>query len=158
MTDSQLPEPTVVEVDDVTTAVIAAVVPMPDIAAFFDSTFSTIGPVLAGQGVTPVGPAFAAYHGAPGEEADLEAGFPIGAPLRGVGDVQPSVLPAGRVARVVHAGGYDGLGEAWGRLQGWIGSQGLTPGELLYEVYVTEPTPDMDPATLRTELNWYLAD
>jgi effector-binding domain-containing protein len=157
MTDSQLPEPTVVDVDATTTAVIAAVVPMADMAAFFDSTFSTIGPVLAGQGVTPVGPAFAAYHGAPGEEADLEAGFPIGAPLRGVGDVQPSALPAGRVARVVHAGGYDGLGDAWARLHGWLGSQGLTPGELLVEVYVTEPTPDMDPATLRTELNWYLA-
>jgi len=157
MTDTQLPEPTVVEVDAVTTAVIAGVVPMADLPAFFDSTFTTIGPVLAGQGVTPVGPAFAAYHGAPGEDADIEAGFPIGAPLRGVGDVNPGVLPAGRVARAVHVGGYDGLGEAWGRLHAWIGSQGLTPDELMVEVYVTEPTPDMDPATLRTELNWYLA-
>lgn len=26
----------------------------------------------------------------------------------------------------------------------------------LWEVYLTEPSPDMDPADLRTELNWLL--
>jgi effector-binding domain-containing protein len=158
MTDTQPAEPTVVEVEAVSTAVIAAVVPMADLPAFFDLSFTTLSTVLGGQGVAPVGPAFAAYHGAPGAEADLEVGFPIGAPLRGVGDVNPGALPAGRVARVVHAGGYDGLGDAWGRLHDWIASEDLVPGQLLYEVYVTEPSPDMDPATLRTELNWYLAD
>jgi len=158
MTDAQLPQPTVVEVEGTTTAVIAAVVPMAELAGFFDSTFTTLGPVLAGQGVLPIGPAFAVYHGAPGEEADLEAGFPVGAVIRAEGDVRPGTLPPGRIARVVHEGGYDELGTAWGRLHDWIDEQGLPHGELLLEVYVTEPTPDMDPATLRTELNWYLAD
>jgi effector-binding domain-containing protein len=158
MDDSALPEPTVVEVPAAATAVIAAVVPMAELAGFFDLTFTTIPPVLAGQGVSPVGPAFAVYHGAPGEDADLEAGFPIGAPLRAVGDVRPGSLPAGRVARVVHAGGYDELGATWERLHDWIEAQNLPHGQLLVEVYVTEPSPDMDPATLRTELNWYLED
>jgi effector-binding domain-containing protein len=58
------------------------------------------------------------------------------------------------VARLVHAGGYDQLGEAWGRLGAWIAGQGLTPGADLWEVYVTGPSPDTDPADLRTELFW----
>ena len=42
------------------------------------------------------------------------------------------------------------------RLAAWMGEQGLTPGPVLWEVYVTEPSPDMDPADLRSELNWLL--
>lgn len=36
---------------------------------------------------------------------------------------------------------------------------GALPGgrEVTWEVYVTEPSPDMDPADLRTELNWPVA-
>ena len=55
---------------------------------------------------------------------------------------------------MVHAGSFDGLSEAWQRLGAWIGGQGLTPANDYWEVYVTEPSPDMDPADLRTELNW----
>jgi effector-binding domain-containing protein len=62
------------------------------------------------------------------------------------------------VARLVHQGGYDQLGAAWDRLRSWIDGQGLTPGRELWEVYVTEPSPDIDPATLRTELNWTIED
>ncbi len=35
-----------------------------------------------------------------------------------------------------------------------IADQGLTPGADLWEVYVTESSPDMDPADLRTEPFW----
>jgi effector-binding domain-containing protein len=57
----------------------------------------------------------------------------------------------------VHVGAFDGLGESWGRLGEWIGAQGLIPGADMWEVYVTEPSPDMDPADLRTELCWTIA-
>ena len=76
----------------------------------------------------------------------------VGSPPQG--GVHPGVLPAGRVAHVVHAGSYDRLGETWGLLGAWIAEQGLTPGAELWEVYMTEPTPDMDPSALRTELFW----
>ena len=114
--------------------------------------------VLAGQGVAITGPAFALYHGAPGATADLEAGFPTSGPVETDGDVVASHLPGGRVARLVHEGSFDELGSSWGRLGQWIAAAGLTPGEDMWEVYVTEPSPDMDPADLRTELNWTIAD
>ena len=49
----------------------------------------------------------------------------------------------GRARR--HVGGYDNLGDSWCALAMW-------------EVYVTEPIPDADPATLRTDLSWVLAE
>ena len=53
---------------------------------------------------------------------------------------------------MVHEGGYDSLGESWGRLQDWVARQGLQTAGDLWEVYLTEPTPDGDPAANRTAL------
>ena len=139
---------------ETTTAVVNGVVPMAEIADFFDRSFSELAKVLDGQGVTPTGPAFARYAGPPGETADVEVGFPVQDLVSPEGGVQQSSLPAGRVARLVHAGGYDQLGDTWGRLEAWMAEQGLTPGADLWESYVTEPNPEMDPADLRTELFW----
>ena len=101
-----------------------------------------------------MGPAFALYHGTPGAVADLEVGFPTTGNVEAEGDVVAGALPGGRVARLVHEGSFDQLGSSWQRLADWIAAQGLHPGTELWEVYVTEPSPDMDPADLRTELNW----
>jgi effector-binding domain-containing protein len=35
--------------------------------------------------------------------------------------------------------------------------RGESPGPVYWEVYLTEPGPDVDPATMRTELNCLLA-
>jgi effector-binding domain-containing protein len=40
------------------------------------------------------------------------------------------------------------------RLAEWLGAQGLSPSDERWEVYVTQPSPEMDPADLRTELYW----
>ena len=149
--------PEIVDVPEITTAVIRAVVPMSELAGFFDRSFGTLAGTISQQGVAIVGPAFALYHRPPEETADLEIGFATGRAVDADGDVEPSSLGGCRVARTVHAGAYDQLGAAWGRLQSWIAEQGgLTPGQSLWEVYVTEPSPEMDPADLRTELNWSL--
>jgi effector-binding domain-containing protein len=151
-------EPVVVEVAETPTAVVRGVVPFAELAGFFDRSFRDLGETLGRQRVTPAGPAFGLYHGPPDGTVDLEVGFPVASAVEPDGDVVTGALPGGRVARVVHAGGFEGLGEAWGRLEGWIRGQGLTPGGVLWEVYVTEPSPDMDPADLRTELNWTLGE
>ena len=49
-------------------------------------------------------------------------------------------------------GSYDELGRSWQRLTTWIAEQGLQPAGPMWEVYVTEPTPETDPVTLRTDL------
>jgi effector-binding domain-containing protein len=154
MTEATRNEPELTDVAEVTTAVVADVVEMSHMSAFFDQAFSTLAHVLASQGIEPIGPAFALHRRPVTDTADLEVGFPTQRPVLADGPVHSGSLPAGPVARFVHHGSFDGLPGAWQRLESWIGEQGLTPGDAMWEVYLTEPSPDMDPADLQTELNW----
>ena len=147
-------EPELVTTGAVTTAVVRGTVPMSQIRDFFDHSFQEIGGALASQSVTPAGPAFGLFHGPPGDTVDLEVGFPTDGPVQATGNVVASSLPAGRIARLVHHGSFEELGSSWERLGSWIAEQGLAPGSVMWEFYLTEPRPDMDPAELRTELNW----
>ena len=122
-------EPDMANLSETVTAVIHGVVPMAEIADFFDRSFSELASVLERQDIAATGPAFARYVGPPGQTADLEVGFPVHEAVTPEGQVHPSSLPAGRVARLLHAGGYGQLGESWGRLGAWIADQGLTAGE-----------------------------
>jgi len=131
---------------------------MDGLPEFFDGSFGALAAAVQEQDAGVAGPAFAFYHRLPTDTADLEVGFPTLRAVTATGDVCAASLPGGRVARVVHAGSFDGLGPAWERLRGWIDAQGLRVGESFWEAYLTEPTPDMDPADLRTELNWPVAD
>ncbi|ALE74829.1 AraC family transcriptional regulator [Pseudonocardia sp. EC080610-09] len=140
-----------------TTAVVRGVVAMTELPAFYDRVFGTLPGVLAAQGVEVTGPAFGLYRGIPAETVDLEVGFPTDRPVADDGEVTAGELPAGRVARAVHSGSFDGLGPAWQDLAGWIAGQGLRPGDTFWEVYLTEPSPEMDPRDLRTELNWVVS-
>lgn len=148
-----------------TVVVRADTVPMATIAGLFDAVFGSAFPAAFAQGLTPAGPAFALYtrltDGAD-PVADVEIGFPLDAPLiEQLGDepvevdglrVAASVLPAGDVAVTSHLGGFDGLGRAWGDFLAEIGAMGWAPGVPFWETYVSEPSPDMDPADLRTDL------
>lgn len=144
-------EPEIVDQPHTPTAVVRGTVSMQDMAPFYDRAFTQVAEAVARQGVSPQG-AFGLYLAPPEDVFELEAGFVVDRPVEADGDVQPSSLPAGRVARLSYFGAYDGLGEAWGRLMSWIAQQGLAQAGPMWEVYVTEPTPESDPATLRTDL------
>lgn len=145
------PDPELIEVEPTTTAVIRGVVPMTEITTFYDRSFTEVATVIGRQGRSPLG-AFGLYLAPPADVIELEVGFVVDGEVEPAGDVVPSSLPGGRVARLVHHGAYDGLGEAWGGLMAWVSDQGLTPAGAMWEVYVTEPTPETDPASLRTDL------
>jgi hypothetical protein len=154
MADAQPNEPAVVEVTPQTCAVVRGYVPVAELVGFFDRSFRTLGEALAGQAVEIVGPAFARYDGPPADIAALEVGFPTSVAIEPAGEVVAGSLPGGPVARTVHRGSFDELGASWARLRSWMEQHDLVPGPVLWEVYLTEPSPDMDPADLRTELNW----
>jgi effector-binding domain-containing protein len=156
MTDSNV-QPELTTVADTTTAVIRGVVPLGELAAFFDRSFTTLAAVAASQNVELTGPAFARYHGVPQGTADLEVGFPTAEAVSPADSVEVSSLPGGPAARLVHHGSYDALGSSWERLGRWMSDQDLEPGPSFWEIYVTQPSPTMDPADLRTELVWPLA-
>lgn len=156
--DPDASTPQLVTVKPVSTAVIRGIIPIADLPNFFDSSFSTLPEVIAAQNVTTASPAFALHRRPPGETADLEVGFATNSPVHPDGEVMASSLPGGRIARLIHFGGFDGLGTSWERLVVWVQEHRMTPGEVFWEVYLTEPSPDMDPAELRTELNLPVRD
>ncbi|MCV2488231.1 GyrI-like domain-containing protein [Geodermatophilus sp. YIM 151500] len=157
MSGTDVEQPGVVTVAAVPTAVVRGEVPADELPEFFDRAFQRLPRALAAQGVRPTSAAFGLYHRAPSATVELEVGFVVERAVGPDGDVVPGSLPGGRVARLVHVGGFDGLGASWDRLATWVQEQGLTPGEVFWEVYLTRPSPDMDPATLRTELNMPLS-
>ena len=145
-------EPTAVTLEPVPTAVVRhRGVTVADLPALFDAAYPAIG----ASGAAIAGPAFAVYRGDPSARFDLEIGFPVtspvAGPIAGPVTVEPSELPVGPSLTLSHLGSYDALHEGWGRLAGEAAAQGLVP-RCFFEVYVTEPTPDTDPATLRTDL------
>ncbi|MFC5992748.1 GyrI-like domain-containing protein [Pseudonocardia hispaniensis] len=150
-------EPELVNARPATTAVIHGVVAVTDLRGFFDRSFRTLAETIAAQQVAITSPAFALYHGLPGRTVDLEVGFATDPAIRPDGDVIAGSLPGGRVARLVHLGSFDGLGASWERLRSWMREQDLSLGADTWEVYVTEPSPGMDPCHLRTELYWPVA-
>ncbi|WP_246955957.1 transcriptional regulator [Brachybacterium sp. Marseille-Q7125] len=132
--------------------------PMYDMASLMDGTFTHLAEALAGAGIAPIGPAFALHHRQPVSTADCEVGFPVDRVLEGEIElpsgyvVTGSVLPGGRVARISHRGAYGGLAEAWGAFTEEIGEAGEQMIFPFWEFYVTMPGPDVNPATLRTDL------
>ena len=157
------PSPEIVQQEPVPTAVVRGRVRMEELPSFYDRAYTLVASVLEQQGVQPL-EAIGYYLSPPGEYFELEAGFTTAVPVTdetGVGEasggeVVASSLPGGELARLTHLGAYDRLAESWGRLGRWIDEQGRRPGPGLWEVYVTEPTPETDPESRRTDLYWLL--
>lgn len=129
-----------------------------DLPALFDAGFGALGSAIASGALSPVGPAVAIYHGDPSQTFDLEIGFPLGQPLPealtvGETELAGSRVLAGPAAALSYWGAYDGLSTAWEKLMSAVHAAGATiRANSLVEIYVTEPTPDADPATLRTDV------
>jgi effector-binding domain-containing protein len=132
--------------------------PMANMAEVFDATFSAMFPALGAQGILPVGPAFSLHTRMPSDTVDMEVGIPVDQSLAEATTtdsgilLKPSRLPAGRIAIVSHLGSYDGLGNAWGAFMQAVADAGHQPSLPFWEIYVTEPGPDQDPASMRTDL------
>ncbi|WP_169823312.1 GyrI-like domain-containing protein [Aldersonia kunmingensis] len=123
----------------------------------FDPAFGALGAAIGAGAFVPTGPALAVYRGDPMSSFDLEVAFPVAEALAGETEaagqtIRPSVISGGQCAVRSHVGSFDGLGDAWGTIVTAVQSSGKSLGEQWLEVYVTQPTPDTDPATLRTEL------
>lgn len=150
--------PELVPLEPTTTAVVRESVPMSELTGFFDRAFHAAMTACQEQDVAVTGPPFAMYYGMPGESVDIAAGFPTASAISPAGDVVPSELPGGRAGRLLHVGSYDTLERAYGRLMGWLGEQGLTPSQVMWESYLNEPTPDGDPNANQTLITWPVAD
>ncbi|WP_349826735.1 GyrI-like domain-containing protein [Brevibacterium litoralis] len=152
-------DPRIITVAATPAAVVSGTnVPFADIAGFYDKAYPAIAEVLEHHQLTPIGPAYGLMTRMPTETMDLEVGFaldhalPVARKSAGGVQVEPSSLPGGLVATTTYVGPYEGLGGAWESFMSAIPGTGHTPRMPFWEVYVTEPGPDADPATMRTDL------
>ena len=136
------------------TAVVRATIPVAEIPTFLGHAYAAVIQALNSQGMTPVGEPFAYYRGAPTTTVDLEAGFPIAMPCAPLGEVTVSELPGGTVAVGVHVGPYESLVETYNLLMSWMTTQGVLPGEGMWEIYLSDPSQEPDASKWRTEIFW----
>lgn len=132
------------------TAVLREQIPMSGLPEFFQRAFGAVMAAVEAQGTSVSGPPFGMYHGMPAETVDVEAGFPVAAPITASGDVVPSVLPAGQVVEAVHVGPYEMLEATYREVEAWIAEQGLCGTDVMWESYLSDPEAEPDPATWRT--------
>lgn len=134
-------------------AVIHIMVPRPEIQNVMGPGLHELAAALAAQKIAPTGPFFAHHLKMSAGIFDFELGFPVSKAVAAIGRVMPGQLPAARLARTFYNGPYQGLFAAWGEFNAWVKSEGHTPAADLWEVYVTGPDSNPDPASWRTGLN-----
>jgi effector-binding domain-containing protein len=149
--------PKIVKTDAVQTACIHLTIPRAEIGNVMGPGIGEVMATLQAQGIAPAGPWLSHHLKFEPGTFDFEICVPVTRPVTPAGRVRPGSLPAATVARTVYHGGYEGLGAAWQELDAWVASQGKKPGPSLWEVYLTDPHANPDPATWRTELNRPLA-
>ena len=147
-------ETRIVELSPQPTAVVHEQVPMDSMQEFFARAYDAVSHILAEQGVSPAGPPMSVYHGMPSETVDVEAGFPVAAPIQPGDGVVASSLPGGRAVESVHIGPYDTLSETYGEVQRRIEAEGLRPASDMWESYLSDPETKPDPAYWRTRVVW----
>ncbi len=135
-------------------AVVRRTVPMDGLVEFYDTAYTQVVAALGGAGAAPAGPAFGWYHGMPTDTVDVAAGFPVtGLELGPLdGDVEVVEIPGGSAVVGEFQGGYDRLPDAWAELEDYRAQHHIAVRGDFLEEYVTEPTPEGDPAQNRTRL------
>ncbi len=131
-------------------------VKMEDIAESMEGIYPKVMAYLQKEGIQPAGPPFALYEGEDPGIMDMDVGFPLREPVKGEGDVEPGALPGGKVAATWHIGPYETIGETWSALDAWIKENGHTPAGPGWELYMTDPQQEPDPAKWRTQILWLI--
>jgi len=122
---------------------------------FFGQAFARLWAHATRQRLTVTGPGGARFPDRQWDQDDVEVEvfLPVREPVAGRA-VRAARLPAGQLAVVLHAGGYDGLADAHAALGEWAAATGVEPDGSLQELYLVSRAETADPAAWRTEVGW----
>ncbi len=144
--------PKIVQTKAQLTAMIHLTIPKADIQKEMGPGIEEVKAAVAKQGIAITGPWLTHHLKMDPEVWDFEICVTVASAVSPTGRVKPGNWPAGKAARTVYHGGYEGLGPAWGELGKWIKEKGLAPAEDLWEVYLVDPGSDPEPSKWQTEL------
>lgn len=114
-----------------------------------------LGAVLAhatGAGAAPAGPPFTRYLSMDDQVVEIETGFALDRPVTGDGTVEATELPATDAVLVRHVGPYDQLPAAYAAATAFAWERGRSPAGAPWEVYLSDPGEEPDPAKWVTEV------
>ena len=120
-------------------AVVCGRITMDQIADFLGGAFGEVMGALAAQDMHPVGPPFARYRFLEGGVLEVDAGFPVSAPVAPTGRVEATTLPGGRVATTLHVGDYAGVGSAYDAASQFLTDEGYEVAGAPWECYLDDP-------------------
>jgi effector-binding domain-containing protein len=126
---------------------IRAIVPLAELPRFFGGAFAELAACARDQ---IAGPPLARYHGFQPEAVDVEAVFPLRAPVPITGRVAAITLAAGTAVQVRHTGPYDELGATYTAIGSWIVAHHLERSEPVREIYLNSPAETQDVSRLET--------
>ncbi|MGD9722171.1 MAG: GyrI-like domain-containing protein [Pirellulales bacterium] len=96
------------------------------------------------------------YRGTQGcSQLDLECGVIVSASFSGTETIASTTTPHGRAATTVHMGPYHRLGDANQAIRDWCDARHLALTGVSWEIYGHW---NDDPAQLRTDVFWLVAD
>ena len=148
-----LETPQIVETQVQLTASLRLNVPRTAIRKVMGPGLEEVKAVIAAQGIASAGPWLTHHFRMDPEVFDFEICVPVATPVAPSGRVTPGAMPAGKAARAVYRGPYDGLPDAWREFDAWVAARGLAIAGDAWESYAVGPETNPDPGAWRTQLN-----
>ena len=134
-------------------AVIRVAIPPSEMRTVVGPGITELMKTVAAQGVGSGSPWFIHMLRMTPDTWEFEIGVPVKSPVAATGRVKPGGLPAARVARTVHHGGYEGIGASWGEFDAWVKAHGHKPATDQWDVYLVGPESGPDESKWRTQMN-----
>jgi effector-binding domain-containing protein len=153
-------DPGVVELHDVAahdTAVIRVSTTVDGLKTEIGDALHEIELLTRRAGVGVSGPPFVRYLDWTDRHLVAEIGMPVARPMPAAGRVEPSELPGGRVASVIHLGPYETIATTYQLMTARLEELGLRATGPMWEIYWTDPDRFVQPETWRTEVVYPVA-
>jgi len=137
--------------------------PFPYCCIHHKGPFTEIANVIAllyssiqGQNIPPAGGMIGIYYNSPEDtppqDLEWELGFPCDSHVSPLQPLQRKVWNFIQVATAIHVGSFESTGETYLAIFAWLEANGMEPAGPVLERYLTMPTPDTNPADMRTEI------
>jgi effector-binding domain-containing protein len=137
-------------------AAVRATVPISDIAQTWKPALDQVWAFLRATGGLGPGHNLFLYHHPErrNDPMNIDFGVQVAHAFEREGDVRCVETPAGEVARTVHVGPYDRLGDAHNAIHAWCAEHNRKIGRASWETYGDS---NSDPAQLETTIKYLLA-